>query len=517
MEEPTEKQIKEREKFYNTLIANIQQKCVENILDVRKYVNTALEKIIAEQMDYSAMKKYMYDRYFDMFVGVKEDLGKAYVESGKVTVGLINETAKEPILPPSKAIPKIPKTKAFNITNKILSEKAISIRSSKMANQVTEIIKDSFDNDLSIQEVQKKLDIVFGYRNKDGVITSKSKALIESGKFSHRSGHIYETYRIARTEVVRISHVQTTEKYKELLNKGIKCRLKMKAVLDEHTRDQSRQMNGYFANKAGRFLYPNGSRYFIYEAPPQYSINDREVLLIVLDRDKTENTTNIKTYTENKVYEDIFQNENVLKEMHAQTDKITEVEENSIKKYTQGYEGEYLAINGTLRGDLSQYEELLGSKISTQTQEKVNKWIENIDSAMNKTKLPQNTVLYRGGIDKAIGTIFKNKEIQDFIITNEVNETNLIKVKDKLLAKSFEEKGYMSTSYDKFASYRGKVKLKINAPKGINGMLVDKIGLEDEKEVLIKRNTQWKIKNITVEMNEKERTYHYLFDCYYNG
>lgn len=284
MQEPTEKQVKEREKFYNALIADIQQRCVEQILDVRKYVNAALEKIITEQMNYTTMKKYMYDRYYNMFVGVKDDLGKAYVESGKVTVGLINSTAEEPILPVSKAIPQIPKTKAFKITNKILSNKAISIRSSKMANQVTTLIKDSFENDLSIQDVQKKLDVVFGYRNKDGVITNKSKALIESGKFSLRNGHIYETYRIARTEIIRISHVQTTEKYKELLNKGIRCRLKMKAVLDDRTRPQSRQMNGYFANKAGRFLYPNGNRYFIYEAPPQYSINDREVLLVVLDR-----------------------------------------------------------------------------------------------------------------------------------------------------------------------------------------------------------------------------------------
>lgn len=284
MREPSNADFKRRLKKYYQMIATIQASCIGDIENVREFIISQLPLIEKGVSDYELLKNYIVEKYTQMFLGLKDDITKAYNESGKIEVGFLNNTAGAVVVKDLLPVKVLPNSKAFKITNRILNEKAISIRSSKMAKQVTSLIGESFENELSIQQIQKKLDIALGYRDKAGLITPKAKKLIIDGKFTHRNGHIYDTYRIARTEIMRISHVQTTEIYRKLIKKGFSCRLKMVATLDDRTRTQSRKMNGYFANKEGKFKYPDGNRYFIYEAPPQWSINDREAILVVFDR-----------------------------------------------------------------------------------------------------------------------------------------------------------------------------------------------------------------------------------------
>jgi SPP1 gp7 family putative phage head morphogenesis protein len=216
-------------------------------------------------------------------------------------------------------------------------------------------------------------------------------------------------------------------------------------------------------------------------------------------------------------YKNISNDEQIIEKMHKQTESLAEDEISALKKYTKGDQGQYYAINGTLRGDLSIYEEMAGSKISPEMQEKVNKWIKNIDAAMDKSSIPENIQLYRGGLDEALGTIFKDKKLQEFIVNNAVNEENLKTVINSMKNKTFTEKGFMSTSYSKNASYSGKVRLRINAPKGAKGLMLDtnEIGITSEQEVLLKQGYNWQVKDVFIEKDFKEMTDQYIFDCYF--
>lgn len=281
MKEPTKKQLNKRLKTYYSWIATIQQKCIGQISDIRNFIYSQLPLIKQGASPETLIYNYMKEKYTQMFLGMKEDFVTVYNESGKVEVNLINETAGANVLRETAlaTYAVLPHTKAFKITNRILAEKAVSIRSAKLANQITTLIGESFENELSIAQIQRKVDIAMGFRNAEGVITEKSKALIESGKFAHRNGHIYDTYRIARTETMRMASIRQNEAFLklEIPNK----RMKLLAVLDDRTRPQSREMNGHLSDKLGRFKYPDGKYYYLGQAPPQWSINDRETQYVV--------------------------------------------------------------------------------------------------------------------------------------------------------------------------------------------------------------------------------------------
>lgn len=274
MREPSSAAYKRRLKQYYAMIAKMQASCIGNIENVREFILTQLPLIEKGASDYKLLQNYIVEKYTQMFLGLKDDITKAYNESGKIEVGFLNKTAGAVVVENLLPVKVLPNSKAFKITNRILNEKAISIRSSKMAKQVTSLIGESFENELSIQQIQKKLDIVLGYRDKAGLITPKAKKLIIDGKFTHRNGHIYDTYRIARTEVMRMASIRTREVFNACPIKS--KRLKLKAIIDGRERIQSREMNNQISNKEGKFKYPDGKYYFLGEAPPQWSINDRE-------------------------------------------------------------------------------------------------------------------------------------------------------------------------------------------------------------------------------------------------
>ena len=127
-----------------------------------------------------------------------------------------------------------------------------------------------------------------GFRDAQGRITDKSKKLIEAGKFTHCNGSIYETYRIARTEVMRMNAFAKYEQFLELKKQYSNVRLKLKATLDGRERTQSKAMDGFVSTANGMYMYPDGKYYRLGTAPAQWCINDREVQYIVFLTDKEE-------------------------------------------------------------------------------------------------------------------------------------------------------------------------------------------------------------------------------------
>ena len=203
-------------------------------------------------------------------------LNEAKDKNVKLVEKLLDES-----LPPARHYKVLPKTPAFKYTNRVFTEKSVSVRSQKAADAITKIIADGRNEGLAIADIQKKIDIVMGFRDAQGRITDKSKKLIEAGKFTHRNGSIYETYRIARTETMRMNAFAKRDMFEEMKNKYKNIRMKLKATIDGRERTQSRIMDGFISTANGLYMYPDGKYYKLGTAPAQWCINDRETQYIV--------------------------------------------------------------------------------------------------------------------------------------------------------------------------------------------------------------------------------------------
>lgn len=137
------------------------------------------------------------------------------------------------------------------------------------------------------------------------------------------------------------------------------------------------------------------------------------------------------------------------------------------------YKSNSSKINGHLRGTTTE-----------KPSAKIKKDVKNIDDAMSKASLKQDTVLHRN-------------------VTNDfLDQFGGVKNMKDLIGKKFSDKAYTSTSLmpDNYGSGDMKVKLKINAKKGTKGAYVEDI-LRDgnmqwggkEAEVLLDRNTKFEI------------------------
>ena len=286
MKQPSDRDIKALRRKYNELIAQAQAKCINDFQAVRDYVFNELSNLKENDAPYQALETYIINRYNSMFLQLKTDIIENYNQAGIIETNFAENTMGERLRFEPALVAVLPETKPFKITNRILAEKSILKRCTKMANQVTQAIADSFATGSSIQAVQRKIDIIMGFRNIDGRINERAKALIVQGKFSHRNGHIYQTYRIARTETMRMAHIRQYEIF-EGVERDDK-RLKLYAVLDSRTRWQSVAMHGQISDKRGRFKYPDGVYYRLGEQPKQWVINDRETAAVVfLDNAET--------------------------------------------------------------------------------------------------------------------------------------------------------------------------------------------------------------------------------------
>lgn len=308
MKQPSDREIKALRKKYNALIANAQAKCIGDFQTVRKYIFEQLSDLKNRDTKalYDALEDYIIRQYNAMFLELKTDIVNNYNEAGMLEINFAENTMGERLRFEPAMVTVLPESKAFQVTNRILAEKSLLKRCTKMANQVTQAIADSFSADSSIQAVQRKIDIIMGFRNKDGRINDKAKQLIIEGKFSHRNGHIYDTYRIARTETMRMAHIRKYEIF-EGIERDDK-RLKLYAVLDSRTRWQSAAMHGQISDKNGRFKYPDGVYYRLGEQPKQWVINDRETAVVVfLDNAETAEELKAQETPEVKDFKEFYE------------------------------------------------------------------------------------------------------------------------------------------------------------------------------------------------------------------
>lgn len=322
-------------------------------------------------------------------------------------------------------------------------------------------------------------------------------------------------FRLIRTETSHIDGQVTLEGYRQASEELGLQYYEYDAFLDSRTSSFCRELDGK------RFKITDAEVGVNY--PPRHP-NCRSTTQLVLDEDYKQEETPKEDIKSNKnaitpeilakPYEDISQNDKLIQELKEHTKTLDDATKKSIQKYTTGWEGEYLKVNGILRGNLKEYEGLTG----VMTEDKIKQakeWINDIDKAMDKSPLPQNMKLYRGISHDGIKAIFKNDEIANFIEKNEVNENNLIKIKDTLLNARYDELGYMSTSYAKTSAYKSKTRFTVNAPQNLKGILVEDIGIGDEHEMLLERNTSWKIKDITVDFDVIDRIHYYNFELDY--
>lgn len=188
-----------------------------------------------------------------------------------------NTLGREPNIKPFPFYDKLPLTDDFKITRRILSERSITLRSRKLSNRISKLIKKANGEGKSITATTKLIEIELGLRDRrGGKLTKRAKELLRSGKFARSNGHFYDFYRIARTETMRMASIQSNNQFKELVKSGEDARLKMVSVIDSRTRPQSVEMNGQISRKDGKFKYPNGFYYQHGEAPVRWTANDRE-------------------------------------------------------------------------------------------------------------------------------------------------------------------------------------------------------------------------------------------------
>lgn len=280
MKQPSEKDIKKEKQSELDKIAQTNAKCVAGYQVIR---NEIFRKII--NGDLEQMNKYVYSQYGKVYVGLKGMIIDALNDAKDKNVKLVEKLLNEK-LPPARHYKVIPNDPAFKWTKRVFTEKSISIRSQKAADSITKIIAEGRNEGLAIADIQKKIDIVMGFRDAQGRITNKSKALIEAGKFTHRNGSIYETYRIARTETMRMNAFAKYDIFRDIKGDYSNTRLRLKATIDGRERTQSRVMDGFISTANGLYMYPNGQYYRLGTAPAQYSINDRETQYIVFLNEK---------------------------------------------------------------------------------------------------------------------------------------------------------------------------------------------------------------------------------------
>lgn len=206
-----------------------------------------------------------------------------------------------------------------------------------------------------------------------------------------------------------------------------------------------------------------------------------------------------------KKYKDVSHNFIAIAKMKEQAKNLSEDDKNIIKKYVFGAvrgEDTYLLINCHLRNTLQYY--IPKKEITKPLKCRLDFYANQLSKPISRGRLPQNTILYRGIDEKGMKLIFADKKLSD-IVNKPVSPENLKQLKQKLVNYTYTEKGFMSTSYDINCAKQTKYILSVNAPKALQAMLIEELGKKEEKEVIINRNSKWKVTDITIDTNKKTK------------
>ena len=214
-------------------------------------------------------------------------------------------------------------------------------------------------------------------------------------------------------------------------------------------------------------------------------------------------------------YKDVSHNWRVLNKMKTQAKTLSEEEKSVIKKYVYGAvrgEDTYLLINCHLRNILPQY--VPAREITTPLKCRLDYYAKALSTVITKMKLPQNMILYRGIDEKGMKYLFPNKNLAD-VISKPVSVENSEKLKQQISGEYYLEKGFMSTSYDKSCARQTKFIFEVNAPKNLQAVLIEDIGKKQEKEVIINKNSKWKVTDVSVGLDKKTKKQYYLITIKY--
>ncbi|MCP4253251.1 MAG: hypothetical protein GY775_07555 [Candidatus Scalindua sp.] len=135
--------------------------------------------------------------------------------------------------------------------------------------QVYNTIVAGVEQGQSLQGINRDIDIKLGFRNAKGQWIQEKAG---------RKGQQYRTQRILRTEIGRIRKQADTDQW---INQQdiVESKLQLVETLDNRTRQQSISMDGNYANKDGKFLFPNGWHYAGQSGVARYDINDRSTTI----------------------------------------------------------------------------------------------------------------------------------------------------------------------------------------------------------------------------------------------
>ncbi len=162
--------------------------------------------------------------------------------------------------------------------------------------QLEDIIVSGVQQGQSLTNINKNLDIKLGFRDKDGKWVKDA---------AERKGQQYDTQRILRTEINRMRNAAEKDQW---VNQQpiVESKLQLVETLDDRTRSQSIRMDGDYANKEGKFLFPNGWHYAGQSGVARYDINDRSTTINIdpeykpsqrIARDPKTNKNKIQPYT----------------------------------------------------------------------------------------------------------------------------------------------------------------------------------------------------------------------------
>ena len=214
-------------------------------------------------------------------------------------------------------------------------------------------------------------------------------------------------------------------------------------------------------------------------------------------------------------YKDVSRRWRPLNKMKNQTKNLTDEEKSVIQKYVYGAvrgEDTYLLINCHLRGILQHY--IPAREITTPLKCRLDYYAKALSTTIAKTKLPQNMILYRGIDEKGMKYLFPNKNLSA-VLSKPISNENLEILKKQIVGENYVEKGFMSTSYDKNCTRQTKFVFQVNAPKNLQAVLIEDIGKKQEKEVIINKNTTWKITDVSIYSDKKTKREYYLITIKY--
>ena len=214
-------------------------------------------------------------------------------------------------------------------------------------------------------------------------------------------------------------------------------------------------------------------------------------------------------------YKDISHKWRVINKMKNQAKNLTDEEKSVVQKYVFGAvrgEDTYLLINCYLRDILEHY--VPAREITKPLKFRLEYYAKCLSAPISKVKLPQNMILYRGIDEKGMKYLFPDKNLSG-IISKHVSEANAEALRKQIDGEYYIEKGFMSTSYDITCARQTKFMFQVFAPKNLQALLIEDLGKKQEKEVLINKNTKWRVTDVVVTSDKKTKREFYLITIKY--